>query len=60
MLQEEPEDEGAGWLQGSQVGGFEMGWGEAEMGDWITLGTLWDEKMPNNVELGREFGGNVT
>lgn len=36
------------------------GVGEAEMGDWLTLGTLWDEKVHNNVELGREFSGNVT
>ena len=60
MFQEEAEDEGAGWLRGSQVGGFGMGWGEAETGDWITLGTLWDEKVHDNVELGREFSGNVT
>ena len=40
--------------------GLGMGWGEAEMGDWITLGTLWDEKVHNNVKLGREFSGNVT
>lgn len=30
-----------------------------QVGDWISLGTLWDWKVHNNVELGREFSDSV-